>query len=172
MSLFALLLPAWGQDPDLNPNYPVDTSASLGATISLKVNATTATTLLTYQWQHEGTNLPAATNFTLLLSNLAMTNAGSYRAIVWNSLGNAATSRVATVSVDPTFTKITQGSPVTDLEGSVCCTWIDYDQDGYLDLFVGNTGSSDVFNSLYHNDGGGTFRKVTTNLLGTVAGAA
>lgn len=42
-------------------------------------------------------------------------------------------------------------------------SWIDYDNDGLLDLFVVRTG-------LYHNDGNGNFTKVTTSGLGLSTG--
>ncbi len=57
-----------------------------------------------------------------------------------------------------TFTKITSGPPVTDgLWGSGCC-WGDYDNDGYLDLFVTNNNSHC---QLYHNNGNGSFSTVS-----------
>lgn len=53
---------------------------------------------LAYQWTHAGTNLPAGTAATLLLSNLQAADAGDYQVIVTNSLG-AATSSVATLTL-------------------------------------------------------------------------
>ena len=61
---------------------------------------------------------------------------------------------------DKTFTKITTGEIVTDLAGSVAATWGDYDNDGYLDLFVANNLGSNNF--LYHNNGNSTFTKITS----------
>jgi len=52
------------------------------------------------------------------------------------------------------FTKITSGPVVTDgMWGTQCC-WGDYDNDGYLDLFVTNQNGE---NRLYHNERNGTF---------------
>lgn len=40
------------------------------------------------QWQHQGTNLPGATNAKLSLTNITTDLAGEYRAIAWNSQGS------------------------------------------------------------------------------------
>ncbi|HXJ62096.1 MAG TPA: FG-GAP-like repeat-containing protein, partial [Verrucomicrobiae bacterium] len=73
-----------------------------------------------------------------------------------------------------TFTKITSGAIVTDSQQSEICQWADYDNDGFLDLFVAN--SSGQNNALYHNNGDGTFGKVTTGSIvndgGNSAGCA
>jgi hypothetical protein len=56
------------------------------------------------------------------------------------------------------FEKITTGDIVNDFGAFRSCAWVDYDNDGYLDLFVTNDGSN---NRLYHNNGDGTFQSVT-----------
>src|SRR5262245_33614231 len=71
---------------------------------------------------------------------------------------NSATSTVAVLTIDPTFTKITTGLIVTDGGDSSGCAWGDFDNDGFPDLFVGN-GSTKNF--LYRNNGDGTFAKIT-----------
>jgi hypothetical protein len=57
-----------------------------------------------------------------------------------------------------TFNKITTGPVVTDVDESVGCAWVDYDDDGFLDLFVTNFGGNSA-NRLYHNNGNGTFTR-------------
>lgn len=68
---------------------------------------------------------------------------------------------------DGTFTKITSGAPVTDNTASYSCSWCDYDNDGYQDLFVVNYYISlpPQNDCLYHNNGDGTFTKDTLSLI-------
>ncbi|MCB0292759.1 MAG: VCBS repeat-containing protein, partial [Calditrichaeota bacterium] len=56
-----------------------------------------------------------------------------------------------------TFTKISEGDIVNDGGNSWGANWGDYDNDGFLDLFVGNAPN----NLLYHNNGDGTFSRIT-----------
>ncbi|MCB0707636.1 MAG: VCBS repeat-containing protein [Saprospiraceae bacterium] len=57
------------------------------------------------------------------------------------------------------FIKVQEGAPVEDEDPSYACTWIDYDNDGWLDLFVVN--AYNVPNRLYRNDGQGGFTRMT-----------
>jgi len=94
----------------------------------------------------------------VLLTNLQLAHVGDYTVIVTNVVG-AVTSQVARLRVDPTFPKITAGNIVTDLNDYWSGSWADYDNDGYLDLFVGTWWNSQT-NYLYHNNGDGTFARV------------
>ncbi len=59
------------------------------------------------------------------------------------------------------FESITSGSIVTDLNSTISASWADYDNDGDFDLFVANLNQN---NSLYQNNGDGTFAKVTAGV--------
>lgn len=62
-----------------------------------------------------------------------------------------------------TFTKVTTGPIVTDGGNSRSINFVDIDNDGYPDIFVGNgrpTSGIDPVNFLYKNNGDGTFTKV------------
>ncbi|HEX7879464.1 MAG TPA: FG-GAP-like repeat-containing protein [Candidatus Eisenbacteria bacterium] len=67
-----------------------------------------------------------------------------------------------------TFTPITSGVIATDTRDSQLLSWVDYDNDGDLDMYAVNYSS--VPNQLYRNDGG-TFTKITTGDLVTGVGA-
>lgn len=170
LCLFGFLLPASGQDPWLtNTNNPMDTNVSVGATVNFRLNANSANLPMTYQWRYEGANLPGATNITLILTNVTVAHAGGYVAWITNAIGGYTNTRTATLTVDPTFVKITTGAIVSDVDYHARASWCDYDGDGFQDLFVANGGgaqnSASRKNALYHNNGDGTFTKITTNAL-------
>ncbi len=66
------------------------------------------------------------------------------------------------------FQKITSGAIVSDGGCSVGANWGDYNNDGYLDLFVAN--ASNEANFLYQNNGNGTFSKITSGSIVTDVG--
>jgi hypothetical protein len=69
---------------------------------------------------------------------------------------------------DATFSKTTEGDLVTDVQLSLSSGWCDYDDDGDMDLLVANGGTFDYYgisNSLYQNNGDGTFTRVTDGIV-------
>jgi outer membrane protein assembly factor BamB len=58
---------------------------------------------------------------------------------------------------DLSFEKITNSPVVSDTENSSACAWGDYNNDGYPDLYVANSGSASC---LYKNNQDGNFTKV------------
>ncbi len=59
---------------------------------------------------------------------------------------------------DGTFTDVTRRAGVRAPQSSFCAAWADYDNDGYLDLYIANGVISDgAANVLYRNNGDGTF---------------
>ena len=80
---------------------------------------------------------------------------------------------------DGTFTDVTHAAGVADPQSSFCAAWADYDNDGYLDLYIADGVIGDgAANVLYHNNRDGTFTNTaesagvanTGNSLGTAWG--
>ena len=65
----------------------------------------------------------------------------------------------------PVFAKVTTGAAATDTANSQGASWVDYDGDRDLDLFVANVGAQANF--LYRNEGDGTLLRVTTGDIAT-----
>lgn len=63
------------------------------------------------------------------------------------------------------FTKITTGPMVNDAGDSRAVNWIDYDNDGDLDLFVTNGPSPGQNNFFYENNGDETFTKIDSLII-------
>jgi len=59
------------------------------------------------------------------------------------------------------FTRMTANEvgPIASDGGGLACSWGDYNNDGFQDLFVGRFGANDL---LYRNNGNGTFAKITS----------
>ncbi|MFC2088237.1 FG-GAP-like repeat-containing protein [Calditrichota bacterium] len=57
-----------------------------------------------------------------------------------------------------TFTRIYNSIIVSEINPSYSCSWGDYDNDGYIDLFVADHPSDE--NLLFHNNQDGTFTKI------------
>ena len=62
------------------------------------------------------------------------------------------------------FTRMQNDPIVTDLGYAHGISWVDYNKDGFLDLFVASFFSTQ-FNLLYHNNGDGTFSKEKINAI-------
>lgn len=69
-------------------------------------------------------------------------------------------------NTDGTFTAVTQAGALTsDISSTVASTWADYNNDGYIDVFLANNIGTP--NALYQNNGDGSFSKASNNTLYT-----
>jgi PKD repeat protein len=93
-------------------------------------------------------------------------------------LANSYSDQLFRNNCDGTFTDVTAGSGLTVSEErrGTSATWGDYDDDGYLDLFVANhmavsdaifTGTQHMSYVFHNNGGNGTFTDVSAMVLGT-----
>lgn len=110
--------------------------------------------------------------FTDNTTNLFAQSTDAFRYVSWIDINNdgeidlLATSfdegsRLFMNDGDGTFTENTTSILVTDPANGSCVAWGDYNNDGYLDLFVGNNDG----NQFYKNNGDGTFSSVTASGL-------
>ena len=98
------------------------------------------------------------------------TSAQSIRSQKFRSLLRITSS--TTITATETFTKIATGSPVNDLGYSAGCAWGDYDNDGFLDLFVSNGWITKSENNFLYRNNGNSNSWITFKLVGTVSNRA
>jgi hypothetical protein len=73
---------------------------------------------------------------------------------------------------DGTFEQITSGDPVNDDNSGVychSCGWVDYDNDGFLDLFVARAADAGLAQNLLFHNNGNSNAWLKVKLVGTVA---
>jgi hypothetical protein len=155
--------------PPVITNQPASQPGIRGYSTTFRVGAS-GTPPLAYQWYFNATNLWSQTNTSLMLPPVNDLDAGDYFVTVTNLYG-AATSQVAQLTVGAdSFTRITTG-PGGQFGNSAAGAWGDYDNDGFIDLFVPNTGPNLVGSAsqfLYHNNGDGTFSRITNGAIAQV----
>src|SRR6266540_1643826 len=88
--------------------------------------------------------------------------------VIATLLGMISATGPSTALAQSTFTKITTGPVVTDGGNSRGGNWGDYDNDGYLDLFVANDNGQNDF--LYHNNRDGSFTRISSGPVVTSGG--
>ncbi|MEP6663364.1 MAG: immunoglobulin domain-containing protein, partial [Verrucomicrobiota bacterium] len=78
---------------------PVSQTVNVGATVIFS-SAASGTAPITYQWRHDGTNLPSQTGSNLVLSAVMTNQAGTYSVGITNSVnGNLSSNAVLTVQI-------------------------------------------------------------------------
>lgn len=160
--LFRVVVGVAAMEVEVSPGFQV-ASVNGAATFTAKLRG--AVLPVTYLWYRDGVALdlgvnPTVDDMRLVISGVTLGDAGEYSVLVTDQVGSVMSGSVDLV-VDGTFTKVTLGVLVEDVEPSTGCIWGDADGDGDLDVFVTNSGGQ-YPNSVYENLGGGEFRRVDT----------
>ncbi len=106
--------------PPAITTQPLSQSVGTGTNVTFTA-AATGNPVPSFQWKKAGTDIPGATSASLVLSNVALTDAGSYTVVASNGIGSAVTSNAAvltvsdgvTISTQPQSQTVTAGASVT-----------------------------------------------------------
>ena len=126
------------------------------------------------QLPHAENRQPTAdSQFTDIASDLKMDKVDGGRGSAWGDYDNDGDLDIVAVGTyqphvlyrnngDGTFTNTAAQAGIADPRGGWGSLFADYDNDGYLDLYITRGGwSGAAENTLYHNNGDGTFTDVT-----------
>ncbi len=153
------------------PPFSTDLGKSDGASFAdydndglLDLYVSNFTMMANYLYHNDGNG-----TFTKITSGAPVTDIASTASSAWGDYDNdndldlfvgnyGAVNNLYRNDGNGTFTKITSGAIVTTTSNSHGASWGDYDNDGWLDLFVARYNQT---NLLYKNNGNGTFTSIT-----------
>jgi hypothetical protein len=172
--------------PPLITQQPTNQTAGVGSNVMFVVLATGATPL-SYQWQMDGTNLAdggqfdGATSNILTISDLQLTNSGTYAVVITNSFGSVTSSNAVltltnippTITLQPTNQTVGLGSNVAFVVLATGTPPLSYQwQVDGTNLEDGGQFNGAVSNVLTISDiqltNSGTYTVVITNIAGSV----
>ncbi len=135
--------------PPVITSQPVSRTSATFGLAAFSVNAS-GTEPLFYQWRANGANLDGATNRTLILTNLQLSDAGSYQAAVFNAAGSTESSNalLAVIAISTIPSGYESGIP-----GSPSITSHPQNQ-----TVLGGAGRSTLFTVAVSGDGPRSFR--------------
>src|SRR3974390_2902573 len=122
--------------------------------------------------------------FTQITNSPVVTDSGNFVGVAWADFSNTGFQDLLVTGYfgetnifyhnngDGTFTRVSAGDPVLDLDYHVGAVAGDYDNDGHPDLFIsaGAFSPSATHNKLFHNNGDGTFSSVSGGVVTSQVG--
>jgi len=105
---------------------PASQRVNPGATATFTVSLSLSLTPVTYQWRHNGTNIPNATARSYTVSNAKAADAGEYSVEITNGGGKADASATLTVNIPPRIRTSLLSNGVLNLhiDGPLIATYI------------------------------------------------
>ena len=100
ITILFTISPSNASGPPTITSQPVDLVSAVGESATFTVGVTTGSAT-TYQWKHNGIDLPGATGPSLSISNLILSDAGNYAVAVTNTFGTVL-SAAASLNVNAT----------------------------------------------------------------------
>ena len=131
---------------------------------------------LSYQWRKNGADITGANSATYIKNNLTTADAGSYACFIGESNGTFVTSSSATITIincsnNAYIDECGNGELVTANTDSWTSAWVDYDNDGWEDLYVCDK-SGTKSNKLFKNNHNSNFQLVSSSPLSAVSSKA
>ena len=158
-----VIIPSPPSAPGVSGVTAAFTSATLSLTAPAQNNGAVVTDYVV-QWSTDGGGTwttatdGVSASTTALVTGLTGNTAYTFRAAAVNVAGTGPWSATVNATTTRQFTDVTTTAALGQAGASWGAAWADYDGDGDVDVYVGNTGA----NVLYRNNGNGTFTDVTT----------
>lgn len=156
---------------------PTPQTVTVGQNVTFSVTAT-GTGPITYQWQKDAANLSGQTGSSLTLTNVQISDAGSYRVVVTGAAG-AVTSNAASLTVNvpvtitssPASQTVTVGQTATFTVTATGTGPFTYQWQKNTTNLVGQTGSTLTLTNVQASDAG-SYLVVVTGAAGPVTSEA
>ena len=166
---------AGGSSPPSITGPPKSQTVTVGTNVSFTVTAT-GTAPLHYFWSFNGTNIATATTSSLQVTNVQLTDSGTYKVIVSNSVSTASASATLTVNaagVAPSITTqpvdlvVSNGASASFSVTANGTAPLSYQWFKGTSALLAGTSSSYTINPASTNDSG-TYSVIITNAAGSI----
>jgi hypothetical protein len=156
---------------------PANQATTVGGTANFSVTAG-GTPPLSYQWSFNGMNISGATNITLTLTNVQLSQAGNYAVVVTNQYGSVTSSNAVLavgtppmIVIQPISQAVLLGCEATFRVSAWGTKLLSYQWEFSGTNLVGATNTSLTLTNVQPSDFG-SYQAVVANLFGSVTSAA